>query len=279
MEQINEYSKEVVDRFIRSMGYDPAHIDRDKRMAFTKTTRFQQFAARMAGGDAGVREGLSPKTLKVLEQASDSPRMTNRPYTKGLAQSRTHTKDMALKRSVHVNKPQLPVKTESHTHVVHTMELGNPKDKPGKPIHITATDNKDAWNKATKAVDKIPGHYIDKVVPLSESMDEACDCERKKQLSKSARIIKSIYKKHKVVKEEIYDHEKDDKDGTTYGKTPKFKPAKDEGGVGDSKAQASAILTGGSTLTGQDRDTVEIDPVLKRAKPGSPNSDAGDEKR
>ena len=47
MDQLNEYSKEVVDRFIKSMGYDPEHIDRDKRMAFTKTIRFQQFAARM----------------------------------------------------------------------------------------------------------------------------------------------------------------------------------------------------------------------------------------
>lgn len=222
MEQINEYSKEVVDRFIRSMGYDPAHIDRDKRMAFTKTIRFQQFAARMSGGGAGVREGVSSKTLKVIEQASNSPKMVNRPYTKGLAQTRTHTKDMALKRSVHVNKPQMPVKTEEVT-------------------------------------------------------DESCGCDHKKQLSKSASVVKSIYKK-KTVKEELYDHEKDDKDGTTYGKKPKFKPAKDEGGIGDRKAQSSATLSGGNTLTGQERDTVEIDPVLKRAKPGSPNSDSGDEK-
>jgi hypothetical protein len=219
MEQINEYSKDVVDRFIRSMGYDPAHIDRNKRMAFTKTTRFQQFAARMAGGGAGIREGLSSKTLKVIEQSSTT---MNRPYTKGTAQTRTHAKDMALKRSVHVNKPQLDVKTENVT-------------------------------------------------------DESCGCDHKKELSKSASVVKSLYKK-KTVKEELYDHEKDDKDGKTYGKKPKFKPAKDEGGVGDGKAQSSATLSGGNTLTGQDRDTVEIDPVLKRAKPGSPNSDSGDEK-
>ena len=46
MDTLNEYSKEVVDRFIKSMGYDPEHIPPVKRMAFTKTNRFKQFAQR-----------------------------------------------------------------------------------------------------------------------------------------------------------------------------------------------------------------------------------------
>jgi hypothetical protein len=63
---------------------------------------------------------------------------------------------------------------------------------------------------------------------------------RSKQM-KSARIIKSIYKKK--VRETMYDWEKDDKGG----KTP----------------NAKIVLTGGKTMTGKDRDTVEIDPVLR----------------
>jgi hypothetical protein len=220
MDQLNEYSKEVVDRFLKSMGYDPNHIDRDKRMAFTKTIRFQQFAQRMG------------EEFEIEEQMDSSPTMTNKPYTKGLAQSRTHTKDMALKRSVHVNKPQLPVKTEA---------LEFPQG--------------DFDAKGTSA--KVVGE---------------------KKISKSANLVKSIYKKHRL-KEELYDHEKDDKDGTTYGKKPKYSSNKQEaeqqGGQSDKKTQAAAVLSGGTTLTGQKRDTVEIDPLLKKSKPGSPNGEVG----
>jgi hypothetical protein len=86
------------------------------------------------------------------------------------------------------------------------------------------------------------------------------------QMSKSARIIKSIYKR-KGMKEEIYDHEKADKSVATYGKKPKIQT------TGDStmeKPQAAAIMTGGTTLTGEKRDTIEIDPMMKmRSRPDS----------
>ena len=64
---------------------------------------------------------------------------------------------------------------------------------------------------------------------------------RNRQL-RSARIIKSIYK-NKVKKESLYDWEKDDKGG----KEP----------------NAKMVLKGGKTMTGKDRDTVEIEPVLR----------------
>ena len=228
---ILEYSQEVVDRFIRSMGYDPKHIDNNKRMAFTKTTRFKQFAQRM--GEETIKEET------IEEQPSDSHTMVNKPYTKGLAQSRAHSKDMALKRSVHVNKPQMPVATEA-------MEF--PGDDGIKPEGSSS---------------RVAG--------------ESCGCKHsKKEMSKSARIIKSIYKKKGLKKEELYDHEKDSKEPATYGKAPKVLVGKKQ--IGDEKSAAAAVLSGGTTLTGQKRDDVLIDPVMKKSKPGSPNSLAGDSK-
>lgn len=268
MEQLVEYSKELVDRFIRSMGYDPKHVDKDKRMAFTKTLRFQQFAQR-----------LGEETEEVNEQSPESVTMKNRPYTKGLAQSRAHTKDMALKRSVHVNKPQLPVTTESHMGEIHS-DLGDLLDKHiekyksmGGAENLAHHTSK-ASSKLAKLHGISPEHatkfandYVDN--KLSESVD--------RQLSKTASLIKSIYKEHRL-KEEIYDHEKDDKDGTTYGKKPKLSTNDEESEL-DKKTQATAVLSGGTTLTGQGRDTVEIDPVLKKSKPGSPNGEVGDTKQ
>jgi hypothetical protein len=92
----------------------------------------------------------------------------------------------------------------------------------------------------------------------------------KEDMMKSARIIKSIYKK-KNMKEEMYDHEKDDKGSQSYGKPPKVGKSKAEG---EDKTQAAAILKGGTTLTGQGRDTIEIDPMMRtRPTTGSPETD------
>jgi hypothetical protein len=87
--------------------------------------------------------------------------------------------------------------------------------------------------------------------------------------SKSARIIKALYKHHKVVKEELFDGEKEDKSVATYGKKPKFDKT-DEKKVKDEVGAAAAVMSGGKALTGTPRDTVEIDPMM-RVRPGSPD--------
>jgi hypothetical protein len=102
--------------------------------------------------------------------------------------------------------------------------------------------------------------------------------EKKKQMSKSARMIKAIYKKHKVVKEDIYDHEKEDKSVATYGKKPKEEKADKDDSKGENKPQAALTLTGGKTLTGTERDTVEIDPMM-RNRPGQPDVTKKDDKK
>ena len=101
-----------------------------------------------------------------------------------------------------------------------------------------------------------------KGVPVPESM---------------AQKIKAMYKK-KVV-EDTYDSEKDDKYGQnpTFGKKPVMKSIdnKSDRNVGGVKTKAAAVLTGGTTLTGQKRDTVQIDPQLNNPRPGQtdPNGD------
>jgi len=86
------------------------------------------------------------------------------------------------------------------------------------------------------------------------------------QMSKSARIIKSIYNR-KNMKEETFDTEKEDKSVATYGKKPKLTDNEKKIEAVGGKTQAAAIMTGGTTLTGTPRDTVEIDPMMK-LKPG-----------
>jgi len=82
---------------------------------------------------------------------------------------------------------------------------------------------------------------------------------RKRQLSKSARIIKSIYK-NKGMNEEMYDHEKEDKSVASYGKKPKMTTNNNDNG---DTPDAVAVLSGGKTLTGEPRDDIEIDPKMQ----------------
>jgi len=88
---------------------------------------------------------------------------------------------------------------------------------------------------------------------------------KKRGMSKSARMIKALYKHHKMVKEDMYDHEKEDKSVQTYGKKPKFQKPDEENNKSEDKP--AAVMTGGTTLTGEKRDEVEIDPMMKN-RPG-----------
>lgn len=98
------------------------------------------------------------------------------------------------------------------------------------------------------------------------------------KLSKTARRIKEIYKSKRVVKEELYDHEKADKSVETYGKKPKHEKGDDKDSKGEKKPQAAAIVTGGTTLTGETRDDIEIDPMM-RNRPGQPDVTKKDDKK
>ena len=78
----------------------------------------------------------------------------------------------------------------------------------------------------------------------------------------AAKMVKSLVKKH--VKEDMYDHEKEDKP-VVGSKKPTFQKP----GVDTKTKQvpdAAAVLKGGTTMTGEKRDTIEIDPMMKVRK-------------
>jgi hypothetical protein len=110
------------------------------------------------------------------------------------------------------------------------------------------------WRATKEDVELQEGIYGIEDSPMSatnsvKAMESAG--RRKKEMSKSARMIKAIYKK-KNVKETMYDWEKSEK-----GAKPTDEPT------------AKVIMKGGTTMTGKPRDTIEIGPVL-RTKLNSP---------
>ena len=104
------------------------------------------------------------------------------------------------------------------------------------------------------------------------------DMMKRREATKSARIIKSIYKR-KNMKEELNDWEKEDKSVQSYGKKPKLDMTDKKDNVGENKPEARAVMAGGKTLTGQPRDMVEIDPAMKN-RPDRPDTfDKGNPKK
>jgi hypothetical protein len=100
----------------------------------------------------------------------------------------------------------------------------------------------------------------------------SCDAEHiKEEVEKMSTVdrIKKIRKEK--LKEEMYDHEKEDKSVQTYGKKPKLQTTKKEDSFGENKPEAALTMSGGTTLTGTKRDEVEIDPMMKRDRPGQPD--------
>jgi hypothetical protein len=139
-----------------------------------------------------------------------------------------------------------------------------PAKKPGM--------DKKAHNSRIKIRSKSWDSAIDRLTdrkPTSEEI-EPIEEASKKEWSKSARMIKSLYKK-KGMKEETYDWEKDDKNMQVMGKKPKLKDTPDVDNVGENKPDARAVLTGGKTMTGEKRDDVEIDPFMKKPKTNTPD--------
>jgi hypothetical protein len=96
--------------------------------------------------------------------------------------------------------------------------------------------------------------------------------------SYASKMIKGL---KKTVKEETYDWEKDDKNQTSPGKkNPKLFKADPKASAGEGKPEARAVMSGGTTLTGEPRDTVEIDPLMKNRPDlnGNVKDDAGNKK-
>jgi hypothetical protein len=97
------------------------------------------------------------------------------------------------------------------------------------------------------------------------SPGEATMSEKKSKVQK----IREIFQRMRM-SEDTYDWEKADKSVQTYGKKPKFEKADKDDSKGEKQPAAAAVMSGGTTLTGEKRDDVEIDPMM-RSRPGQPD--------
>jgi len=159
---------------------------------------------------------------------------------------------------------------QSAVHAVKAKAEKKPVDMKSLAARMQASYRRDNEAKKVKAIPAMKENMMDPSAPSQAPVDGANssnDCEpqptKQPQISKAAKLIKSL-KKTKVVKEELYDHEKEDKSVKSNKKTTFQKPGEDS--VTKEQPQAAAVLSGGKTMTGTPRDVVEIDPMMKMRK-------------
>jgi hypothetical protein len=148
-----------------------------------------------------------------------------------------------------ITKHDYDVKNANDTRHAKNIAINRHTDKhgikQGEQIYSSSKDVKPM----KEDVGQHPGRLEDSPMSATNSV-KAMESQHRKNNMKSARIIKSIYKK-KVRNEGLHDWEKTDKGGNT--------------------PTAKITMQGGTTMTGKPRDTVEIEPVLK-TRPNSQNN-------
>lgn len=80
-------------------------------------------------------------------------------------------------------------------------------------------------------------------------------------ISKSAKLVKSIYKQKRSVQEDTYAHDAEKYTPSGKNKEPK-QPPEDKTVYPDDSPKVRSIMSGGKTMTGKPRDDIEIDPEM-----------------
>lgn len=284
---LTKVHKRAVNRTIRADDknmLEPDYTKRDLKTVRKNQTTADRAWDRMSDLDEqGVVEGS--EQVNEIDMSK-----TLAAYNKGKpahAQAKVDTRTVAQRKAetdaklAAQKKPFSPVKMspaskdDMHKQIAKSYSQHKPGQYVGDSVEhddatmVEAQSAAVRWQKALEAAkkkreeeEKRNAENAKRALTPKSVQEAAYACE----MSKSARIIKSIYKKQGVT-EETYDHEKEDKSVSSYGKKPKMAMTKKEASFGENVPTAAAVLKGGTTLTGQTRDTVEIDPTMRK-RPG-----------
>ena len=243
----------VLDRYLLSRGLNPKYVNKDIKVSHAKSNQFinwkNSHSAELQREAVDKRDVVMfdiPFLIRVLEYAREDAKTD-------MDLHKVVTKLIQIRNKGVLTMKDYNFVTRLKEHFEIDEVLSEQTDEAKKEFEKKAQDRSEIWRRKRLKIDE--DKYQDPMAAtqtVGSEVDTDALPKRKRELTKSARIIKSIYKK-KRVKEELYDHEKEDK-GAKFGEKP----------------FAAAVLSGGKTMTGTQRDTIEIDPMM-RAKPGKVN--------
>jgi len=274
---IAEGRESLLDKYISSLGFDPDVIPLNQKIGYSKDHAFEKWKTDRVSRSK-VQESDNLHENKKEKFAGDEVHIHSGEHsgTKGKIVG-FHGDHVEVK----TDKGNHIYPHEDHIKVTKSSDIEE-DSKFGMSPHTHETRKK-----LNKLVSRAAKHREIKTPPGSmaglRKEDKFADSYAATQTvgmetenkSKSNKIV-GIMKKR--LKEDLYDHEKEDKSVQTYGKKPKFDKTDEKENSGDNKPKASAVMSGGTTLTKQKRDIIEIDPLM-RMRPGQPDPTKKDDKK
>jgi len=289
-ENVTSRRADLLKKFYKARGYNIDYVSKNQRVGQSKTDEFEKWK-RDHGiyEDEQIEESDRPQISVGGIRKRENDEGYGRTTTKEIVQHHVHingvpwksftTKDEAdrVANSVRNKHPQKHVSVSPKTYYHKVTEETAPIDV--KQIRSTTADS--PTHKRMHQLNKAANIGTLSTVhpPVGSGLKEdnindpqsACqspfdganttdDVAPKK--SKVGKMVKEIYAKRRL-KEDLYDHEKDDKGPGTFGKAPKVSKKIEVNDDNEKGTNARMVLKGGTTLTGEKRDTIEIDPMLK----------------
>ena len=295
-EALNEWQQSaILMRYLKSKGIDPRYVTKDTMISHSKSGEFDKWKRDHADLTETMTVQHSP-TQMSLHRLKKSVHMHKEIPSDGIRKEEVDKKDTVtldiplLIRVLELAREDLKSDPDLHKVVEKLINIRNKgvltmddyeniakieeqviqayveqcgcdsKKMDPKEWTKVAQARSEKWRRKQIKVDE--DKFQDSYAATQTVGSEISDDVKQKERSKSARMIKALYKKHRV-SEETYDHEKEDKSVATYGKKPKMQKVDGVDNLGENKPKAAAILSGGKTMTGQTRDTVEIDPMMR----------------
>jgi len=294
-ENVTSRRAELLKQFYKAMGYNINYISKNKRVGQAKTGEFDKWKADHGiyedniGEDMTYKPAAKPVTTSaghtIVGQSWHNSTgakhanivkhgVTGKYYAAGGSSSH------AVKSTTFHDSPEEAAKSlktyVKEEETVNEISDTVVKDYMRGALHDTITGKKNRNVGVARAVSRISGTnkpLINSLKNEDNINDPQCSCQSPfdganttddvaPKKSKASKMVKEIYAKHRL-KEDLYDHEKDDKGPGTFGKAPKVSKKVEVNDDNEKGTNARMVLKGGTTLTGEKRDTIEIDPMLK----------------
>lgn len=270
VEQITE--DELLHAYLRTRGINPKTASKISKIAASKTGDFEKWKMQH------MRGGRLPEVRKEQVTWKASPTL-KRQKTLDKAFQKSKPIRIAgpdLHRSIHRGQQNEEAdKKDTITMdiplLIRMLELAREDIKSDAQLHRVVEKLIDIRNKGTLTMDdydfvsKLKEQFFPEdtyqdsyaaTQTVGPEVTSSDDTEKNQNESKAAKMVKSL-KKKKTVKEDMYDWEKENKSVASYGKKPKVD-------MSTADPKAAGIIYGGKTMTGQERDTIELDPMMKK---------------
>ena len=264
VEQLDE--DDLLNAYLKTRGINPKTASKISKIAASKTGDFNKWKMQhMRGG----RLPIAPRTEQVTWKASPTlkrQKTLDKAFQKSkpirIAGPDLHREEADKKDTITMDIPLL----------IRMLELAREDIKTDAQLHRIVEKLIDIRNKGTLTMDdydfvaKLKEQFFPEdtyqdsyaaTQTVGPEVTSSDDTEKNQNESKAAKMIKSL---KKTVKEDLYDWEKENKSVASYGKKPKMDASPND-------PKAAGIIYGGKTLTGQSRDVIELDPMMKKPNP------------